>query len=67
MSLFFAECTLFESTVVLLKPSYLHLLADVRHTLSMLRYHIIFCKTVQLSRLFAEELIADLQKLKMDR
>lgn len=66
VSLFFPECTLFESAVVLLKPSYLHLLGEIKQVLTTLRYHIIFSKTVQLSKQFSEELITDLQKLKMD-
>jgi hypothetical protein len=66
-ALFFPETTLFESQVLLLKPTALHLLNEVKDCLTQLRYHTIFSKTVQLSKNFAEELLGPLRKVGVGR
>jgi hypothetical protein len=52
-SLFFPECTLFESTILLVKPNYFHLYEDIKHNLAIMRYHIISEKIIALTKTYA--------------
>lgn len=65
-SIFFPESTLFDSVTVIVKPAYLHMIDAIKHILAQYRYHFIFHKSVNFSKLLAYELLAPLQKIKMD-